>query len=116
MGSAGEEDTKKFAIEKIFAFIIVSDSSLQVSCRSPHPFQQSQTSKLKQLLTPEEYQLLQDLLAISPAQNPPQPKLSLGDRIADRVAATMGSLPFILVQSLLLALWITLNSLAFIKH
>jgi uncharacterized membrane protein len=35
--------------------------------------------------------------------------LTLGQRIADGVAATMGSWPFIIVQSILLACWIVLN-------
>src|SRR5439155_16859552 len=35
--------------------------------------------------------------------------LTLGQRIADGVAATMGSWRFIIVQSLLLAIWIVLN-------
>ena len=35
--------------------------------------------------------------------------LTLGQRIADAVAATMGSWPFIIVQSILLACWIGLN-------
>src|SRR5205823_13788753 len=35
--------------------------------------------------------------------------LTLGQRIADQVAATMGSWPFIIVQSVLLAGWIVLN-------
>ncbi len=35
--------------------------------------------------------------------------LTLGQRIADTVAATMGSWPFIIVQSMLLAFWIALN-------
>ena len=41
---------------------------------------------------------------------------SMGDRIADGVAATMGSWPFIIVQSLLLILWMTLNITAWIEH
>jgi uncharacterized membrane protein len=36
-------------------------------------------------------------------------KLSLGQRIADRLAAAVGSWPFILVQSCLLLLWIAAN-------
>jgi uncharacterized membrane protein len=35
--------------------------------------------------------------------------LTPGQRIADKVAATMGSWPFIIVQSILLACWIALN-------
>lgn len=71
---------------------------------------------LEQLLTKEEYALLMDLRKLSPAQNPPNSKLSFGARIADKVAAIMGSWPFILVQSTILALWITLNVVGFVKH
>jgi uncharacterized membrane protein len=41
-------------------------------------------------------------------------KLTIGQRIADQVAATMGSWPFIIVQSMLLAAWITLNVTAYV--
>jgi len=41
---------------------------------------------------------------------------TLGQRIADRVADTMGSWPFIIFQSSLLALWITLNVTAWVNH
>ena len=44
-----------------------------------------------------------------------QPR-SLGARIADRVAATVGSWPFIIVQSALLICWIALNLTAFARH
>ncbi|WP_448951992.1 DUF1003 domain-containing protein [Labrys neptuniae] len=40
----------------------------------------------------------------------------LGARIADAVAATMGSWPFILVQSAVLAAWVVLNVVAFMQH
>ena len=46
----------------------------------------------------------------------PKPDFSLGDRIADRVAATMGSWTFILIQSALLALWIVLNVTAYVRQ
>ncbi len=39
-----------------------------------------------------------------------------GARIADAVAATMGSWPFIIVQSILLAVWIVLNVTAWVKN
>ena len=42
--------------------------------------------------------------------------LTVGQRIADGVAATMGSWPFIIVQTTILALWITLNIVAWIQH
>lgn len=43
-------------------------------------------------------------------------RLTLGQRIADAVADTMGSWRFIIVQSSILALWIMLNITAWIQH
>jgi CRP/FNR family transcriptional regulator, cyclic AMP receptor protein len=43
-------------------------------------------------------------------------RLTLGQRIADLVADTMGSWRFIIVQSSVLAIWITLNATAWINH
>jgi uncharacterized membrane protein len=43
-------------------------------------------------------------------------QLTAGQRIADTIAATMGSWSFIIVQSVLLAIWITLNLIAWISH
>ncbi len=45
---------------------------------------------------------------------PPSNQLTLGQRIADRVASTMGSWPFIIIQSCLLALWIFANVTAYV--
>ena len=43
-------------------------------------------------------------------------KLTAGQRIADAVAATMGSWSFIITQSGILTLWIALNVVAWIEH
>jgi uncharacterized membrane protein len=43
-------------------------------------------------------------------------RLTLGQRLADSVADTIGSWPFIVVQSILLAIWIALNLSAWINH
>jgi uncharacterized membrane protein len=43
-------------------------------------------------------------------------QLTMGERIADSVAATMGSWTFIIVQSIILAVWIVLNVVAWIGH
>lgn len=43
-------------------------------------------------------------------------KLTLGQRIADQVAVTMGSWPFIIIQSMLLMIWIILNLTAYIAR
>ncbi len=42
--------------------------------------------------------------------------LSMGARIADMVAATMGSWPFIIGQSVVLAVWIVLNITAYVRN
>src|SRR5579863_2682563 len=43
-------------------------------------------------------------------------KLTAGQRIADKLAAVMGSWPFIIVQSVLLAVWICVNVAGYIHH
>ncbi|MCB0089736.1 MAG: DUF1003 domain-containing protein [Caldilineaceae bacterium] len=43
-------------------------------------------------------------------------QLGPGQRAADRVANTMGSWKFIIIQSIILTVWILLNVLAWIKH
>ncbi|MFA6602834.1 MAG: DUF1003 domain-containing protein [Candidatus Shapirobacteria bacterium] len=45
-----------------------------------------------------------------------QETLSAGQKIADQVAATMGSWKFIIGQSVLIVIWITLNITAYINH
>jgi uncharacterized membrane protein len=43
-------------------------------------------------------------------------RASLGHRAADWVAATVGSWPFIIVQSLLLTAWVVVNVVGYIRH
>lgn len=43
-------------------------------------------------------------------------KMSFGDRIADRVAGLVGSWPFIIVQSVLLAIWVIANIVLIAQH
>jgi uncharacterized membrane protein len=68
-----------------------------------------------------ETKLLADLRAlrrkqreIAPDAKSP-PKLTVGQKIADTVAATMGSWTFIIIQSALLFIWIVLNVTAFVQ-
>ena len=42
--------------------------------------------------------------------------LTPGQRIADAVAATMGSWRFIIIQSTILVAWLTLNITAWVNH
>jgi uncharacterized membrane protein len=46
----------------------------------------------------------------------PKPEFSFGDRVADGVAATMGSWNFILIQSAILVIWIVLNVTAYVQN
>lgn len=43
-------------------------------------------------------------------------ELTTGQRVADAVAATMGSWTFIIAQSIVLAAWIALNLIAWMDH
>lgn len=83
---------------------------------SQHKSNKTPKRRFKAKISPEEYQLIQDLRERSPAQNPPKLSLTLGERIAERVAVVMGSWTFIIIQSILLAIWVTLNIVAFTKH
>jgi uncharacterized membrane protein len=49
-------------------------------------------------------------------RQPDRPAISLGNRVADAVAATVGSWPFIIIQSILLAIWIGLNITAYVNR
>jgi uncharacterized membrane protein len=53
---------------------------------------------------------------VPPANPPGTPTLTLGQRVADKVAATMGSWKFIIIQSIILLVWIVLNIAAYVEH
>src|SRR3954449_7114178 len=67
-------------------------------------------------LSLEDQQRLQELRAQKPARNTPKPALAPGAILADRVAETVGSWRFIIIQSVLLAIWIILNMIAYVQH
>jgi uncharacterized membrane protein len=51
------------------------------------------------------------------AKPPPDgSQFTVGQKVADRVAAAMGSWPFIIIQSVILAIWIVLNVVAYVSH
>jgi len=43
-------------------------------------------------------------------------QLTFGERAADKVAAVAGSWTFIIIQSIILAIWVALNTVAWIRH
>lgn len=70
--------------------------------------------------TEEERRILHTLL-----QRPPVPRgtgmtaegpLTFGERLADTVTERIGSWPFIIVQSIILLLWIIVNTIAWRQH
>ena len=68
----------------------------------------------ERLLT-ELRELRRNLRAPDEPENQPI-VLTTGQRIADRVAATMGSWPFIIIQSVFLLIWIILNLTAWVQQ
>ncbi len=41
---------------------------------------------------------------------------TLGERVADKASTTIGSWAFLIVQSILIVIWVTLNVIGFINH
>lgn len=71
-------------------------------------------------LRKEEQALLMELRAVRrkrrAERSPEVVHLTAGQRIADIVAATMGSWRFIIIQSVILLLWIALNVTAYVQR
>jgi len=80
----------------------------------------NKSNALKTELRDTEQRLLTELRTLrrgartSRASRPPQ--LTVGQRIADTVAANMGSWRFIIIQSAILVVWIILNVTAYIQQ
>jgi uncharacterized membrane protein len=75
---------------------------------------------LKTDLRDAEARLLGDLRALRGRMRGdktvlPHDNLTVGQRIADQVAATMGSWKFIIIQSAILLVWIVLNVTAYVQ-
>lgn len=72
---------------------------------------------LKKLrLTQADSERLAYLRSIQPARQGTLKRSSPGERIADIVTSTVGSWRFIIIQSCLLAIWIVLNVVGWIRH
>jgi uncharacterized membrane protein len=79
----------------------------------------SPQSDLKHTVLETEEQLLAELRKVRRrlrGSGDGKTGLTLGQRVADGVAATMGSWNFIIIQSALLLAWIVLNITAYIEH
>ncbi|MBW4692694.1 MAG: DUF1003 domain-containing protein [Lyngbya sp. HA4199-MV5] len=68
------------------------------------------------LIDQDDYHLLQQLREREPSQFSPHTGLTLGMRLSDAVAATVGSWRFITIQSGILVIWIGLNITAFVQR
>lgn len=67
-------------------------------------------------LSADDFERLKNLREQKPARNIPRQIKTEGAALADWVAETVGSWRFIIIQSVLLSIWITLNVIAFISH
>src|ERR1700677_567442 len=79
--------------------------------------QMSSVANIAHRLHDEEVRLLAQLRAKRrEAETKAGQENSLGDRVADMVAATMGSWNFIIIQSVILFIWIVLNVTAYVQN
>jgi len=68
-------------------------------------------------LTQEELALIHELRALNPARNiPSYAKASRGQLLADQVTRLLGSWPFLVAQTVILALWVAFNVIAWAQH
>ena len=70
----------------------------------------------EQLLLTKLRTVRRERRATNPTGAATAPSLTLGQRVADQVAATMGSWKFIIIQSVVLLFWIILNITAYMQH
>jgi uncharacterized membrane protein len=82
---------------------------------------QAATGQQRHQLDKDETNLLHQLREVRRKQRghaPPDPKsqLTTGQRVADSVAATMGSWRFIIIQTTILIFWIALNVTAYVQR
>jgi len=66
-------------------------------------------------LSPDDYLHLHELRRRSRSHRAHIPPSSVGEKLADRVAETVGSWRFIMIQSGLLLVWIVLNATAWVR-
>jgi uncharacterized membrane protein len=78
------------------------------------PIAPKQSLRLR--LSEEEHRLIAQLRQRRPSRQVRQHELGWGDRLADQVAAIMGSWRFIIIQSGLLTVWVFLNVAAYVNH
>jgi uncharacterized membrane protein len=73
---------------------------------------------LKHALHEEELRLLANLRqrARHLRKDPPQPQKSKGATVSDTVTSVVGSWRFIIIQSILLVIWMVLNTIALMRH
>jgi uncharacterized membrane protein len=104
---------------------MTSDVSRKSKPKTQHPNSVIETATARSTeatrFDDKDHQRLLKLRARRIAERNEPPSLSavdltIGQRIADQVAATMGSWPFIIVQSTVLLIWIGLNVTAYIAR
>jgi uncharacterized membrane protein len=76
---------------------------------------ETEISEVEQRLLDELRNLRRRARGEGAADRPP-PTLTIGQKVADQVAATMGSWRFIIIQTTILVLWIILNITAYVQR
>ena len=79
----------------------------------------NESASLRQTLHEEEARLLERLRHLRRTERQaesPGARTLVGARVADRVAEVVGSWPFVITQSVLLAIWIALNVTAYVQR
>ena len=80
------------------------------------PATQTHTLHEAELHLLAELRLLRRKLRAATVSDAAGERLTVGQRVADRVAATMGSWRFIIIQSAILFFWIVLNITAYVNR
>lgn len=81
--------------------------------QEPDPTPESDAGRVR--LTADDYKRLDELRRIR-GEARERAMATVGERLADRVAATVGSWRFIAMQSAMLVVWLGLNVTAFVAH
>lgn len=92
----------------------ITPGSESLSQNQPHPH--AHTDKLLELKHLRFPKFRHDHPPVVNVNELADEKLTIGQRVADAVASTMGSWRFIITQAMIMVVWVTINSIAWAFH
>lgn len=92
----------------------ITPGSESLSQNQPHPH--AHTDKLLDLKHLHFPKFKHEHAPIRNVNEIADEKLTVGQKVADAVASTMGSWKFIITQAAIMVVWVTMNSVAFLFH